>query len=97
MMSALAPGASRPRSSRPRWRAPPEGGGVEHVLGPADPEAAVGEAARQGRPAHLMDQVLGIRVGAERDVDPERAVALERLEGDAHPPWISVRIVVPEC
>ena len=61
-----------------------ERGGVEDVLRSAHPEASVGHAAHQGGPAHLVDEVLRVRVGAERDVDPERAIALERLELHAH-------------
>ena len=83
-MSARAPGARRPRSSRPSARAPPSVAASNTSLRPADSEAAFGEAAHQPRQAHLGDQVLREGVGAQRDVDPELAVALERLEHDAH-------------
>ena len=61
-----------------------ERGGVEDVLRPPDPEALVGHPAHQRGPAHLVDEILRVGVGAERQVDPQRAVALERLELHAH-------------
>ena len=58
--------------------------GVEHVGRLTDPEAAFGKAAHQSGQAHLGDQILRERIGTECDVDAELAIALERLEHDAH-------------
>jgi hypothetical protein len=59
-------------------------GRVEHLLWRADTKAAIGHAAHQGRVAHLSNQVLGVRIGAESDVDALLSIAGERLESDAH-------------
>ena len=81
--SALAPGAMRPRSSRPSAFAPAEGGGVEDIGGGGDLGLAVDDLADHRGVAQPLDHALGAGVGAEGHVHAARQVAGEALHGDA--------------
>ena len=76
-MSALAPGARRPRSSRRSARAPPSVAALNTSAAVATVKSCSTTLHSERRPAHLADEIARIGVGAQPHVDAGRAVAVE--------------------